>query len=135
MTSLFPDICTDRVAASRDFYRDFLGFEVVFENEWYVQMHLTDEPAVQIAFVELGHSSVPAGYGSAAQGVLVTVELSSADVSHQRALELGLEIVYPLRDEVWGQRHFMVRDPNGLLVDVVELIPTIAAEPVDYSPV
>ena len=36
---------------------------------------------------------------------------------------LGAEIVYPLRDEVWGQRHFMAKDPNGLLVDVVQLIP------------
>ena len=123
-TSLFPDICTDRLERSRDFYRDFLGFEVVFQNEWYVQMQLPAEPAAQIAFVELGHSSVPDGHGVTPKGVLVTVELASATASHDRALELGLEIVYPLRDEVWGQRHFMVLDPNGLLVDVVELIPT-----------
>ena len=123
MKSLFPDVCTERLAASRDFYRELLGFEVVFENEWYVQLRLPDEPAAQIAFVERGHASVPAGHGRAPQGVLVTVELDDATACHARARALGLEVVYPLRDEAWGQRHFMVLDPNGLLVDVVELIP------------
>lgn len=27
-----------------------------------------------------------------------------------------------LQDEEWGQRHFMMEDPTGLLVDVVEQI-------------
>ncbi len=123
MKSLFPDVCTEKLAASRDFYRELLGFEVVFENDWYVQLRLPDTPAVQIAFVEQGHPSVPPGHGKPPQGVLVTVELEDAAASHARARALGLEVVYPLRDESWGQRHYMVLDPNGLLVDVVELIP------------
>ena len=123
MTSLFPDICSERVNASRDFYRDLFGFEVAFQNEWYVQLRLPGEPVVQLAFVERAHHSVPLPWQRPAQGVLVTLELDDVDACHARARELGLPIVYPLRDEVWGQRHFMVEDPNGLLVDVVKLIP------------
>jgi hypothetical protein len=48
--------------------------------------------------------------------------VDDVDAVHARALELGLEIPYALRSEVWGQRHFMALDPNGLLVDVVQLI-------------
>jgi catechol 2,3-dioxygenase-like lactoylglutathione lyase family enzyme len=121
--SLFPDVCSDHLAASRDFYRALLGFEVVFENEWYVQLRAPREPAVQIAFVERGHASVPGGHGRPPQGVLVTVELEDVDACHARAEALGCELVYPLRSESWGQSHFMVLDPNGLLVDVVQLIP------------
>jgi hypothetical protein len=29
----------------------------------------------------------------------------------------------PLRDEAWGQRHFITEDPDGVLVDVVTVIP------------
>ena len=123
MKSLFPDVCTEKLAASRDFYRELLGFEVVFENDWYVQLRDPRAPAAQIAFVEQGHPSVPAGHGRAPQGVIVTMELEDAAACHARARALGLEVVYPLEDEAWGQRHFMVLDPNGLLVDVVELIP------------
>ncbi len=127
MTSLFPDICTDDLSRSRDFYRDLLGFEVVFENDWYVQMHHPKQPAAQIAFVLREHHSVPKAFQARAQGVLVTVELEDVDACHAHARARGLEFAYPLLSEVWGQRHFMVADPNGLLVDVVQLIPTAGA--------
>jgi len=124
MRSLVPDICTDDVAASRDFYVALFGFRVAFEIEWYVQLQSPADPHLQLAFVRRGHDSVPAGFGEAApRGVLVTVETEDVDAVHARARELRVEVVYALRDEAWGQRHFMAKDPNGLLVDVVQLIP------------
>jgi catechol 2,3-dioxygenase-like lactoylglutathione lyase family enzyme len=120
--SLFPDVCTDDVEASVAFYVSLFGFRPVFQIEWYAQLAHPDNPAVQIAFVALGHDSVPAGHGVPPRGVLVTLEVDDVDAVHARALELGLEIPYALRSEVWGQRHFMALDPNGLLVDVVQLI-------------
>jgi len=123
MRSLFPDICTDDVAASRDFYVALFGFRVAFEIAWYVQLQSPVDANLQLAFVARGHASVPAGFGEAPRGVLVTIETEDVDALHERARGLGVEIVYPLRDEAWGQRHFMAKDPNGLLVDVVQLIP------------
>ena len=38
------------------------------------------------------------------------------------AQKLGAPITYGLAEEPWGQRRFMVRDPSGILVDVVEQI-------------
>jgi catechol 2,3-dioxygenase-like lactoylglutathione lyase family enzyme len=122
MNSLFPDVCTDDLARSRDFYRDLLGFEVIFENSWYVQMHHPKQPAAQIAFVLREHDSVPKAWQARPQGVIVTVELDDVDACHGHVRALGIEPVYALVSEVWGQRHFMVEDPNGLLVDVVQLI-------------
>ena len=122
MKSLFPDICTDDVKGSVDFYTTLFGFRAAFQIEWYAQLSHPDNPAVQIAFVKRGHDSVPDGYGVAPRGVLVTLEVDDVDAVHARALELGLEIPYALKSEVWGQRHFMALDPNGLLVDVVQLV-------------
>src|SRR5262245_52757076 len=123
MQSLFPDICSDDVARSRDFYVALFGFEVAFEIAWYVQLRSPADPNLQLAFVQRGHESVPAGFDEPPRGVLVTIEAADVDALHERARALGVEIVYALRDEVWGQRHFMAKDPNGLLVDVVQLIP------------
>jgi catechol 2,3-dioxygenase-like lactoylglutathione lyase family enzyme len=122
LQSLFPDLCTDDITASRDFYVALLGLRVAFENDWYVQLQSPSDPNLQLAFVRRDHDSVPAPFQAPARGVLVTIETDDVDALHERARALGLPIVYPLRDEPWGQRHFMVADPNGLAVDVVKLI-------------
>ncbi|HMJ14138.1 MAG TPA: VOC family protein [Polyangiaceae bacterium] len=123
LRSLFPDICTHDVKACVDFYAALFGFRPVFQADWYAQLVAPENPSLQIAFVEQGHGSVPEGHGLAPRGVLVTLEVDDVDALHARALELGHAITYALKSEVWGQRHFMLLDPNGLLVDVVQLIP------------
>jgi hypothetical protein len=35
------------------------------------------------------------------------------------AMGKGFEIVYPLRDDEWGVRRFMLREPSGTIVNVV----------------
>lgn len=55
-------------------------------------------------------------------GVLVAVETNVADTVAVRASAQGPAVVQPLRDEAWGQRHVILRDPEGLLVDVVQPI-------------
>ncbi len=32
-------------------------------------------------------------------------------------------MVLDLKSEKWGQRHFITKDPNGLLVDVIQNVP------------
>jgi uncharacterized glyoxalase superfamily protein PhnB len=49
----------------------------------------------------------------------ISVEVDDLDVVHARALELGHEVIYSLRDEDWGVRRFMLRDPAGRVVNVL----------------
>jgi catechol 2,3-dioxygenase-like lactoylglutathione lyase family enzyme len=124
MTSLYPVICSDRLEASRDFYRDLLGLKVVFDDPaFYVLLQSPDDPSRQLGIVHRTHDSVPAAHQVAPRGVLITVEVAAVGPIHDRARALGLPIAQPLRDEAFGQRHFMTVDPDGLLVDVVEPIP------------
>jgi hypothetical protein len=32
-------------------------------------------------------------------------------------------MVLDLKSEKWGQRHFITKDPNGLLIDVIQNVP------------
>jgi uncharacterized glyoxalase superfamily protein PhnB len=54
------------------------------------------------------------------KGVLVTVQVESADDAFEKLQRSGAPIVYGLHDEPWGQRRFVTRDPGGTIVDVVE---------------
>ena len=132
MPSLFPLICTDELAAARDFYARLLGMKVVFDADWYVQLQDPADATLQIAFVARSHESVPVAFRQRCQGVIVTVERDDVDALADRARELGLAIHTPLRDEPWGQRHFITEDPTGLLLDVVKMIPPDASYAGDY---
>jgi catechol 2,3-dioxygenase-like lactoylglutathione lyase family enzyme len=123
MKSLFPVICSKHLTESRDFYVNLLDFTVAFDSDFYVLLQSPATPSLQLAFVEHAHDSVPSEFQVAPQGVLVTIEVDAVDPIHERAQGLGLRIAQELRDEVFGQRHFMTVDPNGLLVDVVQPIP------------
>jgi catechol 2,3-dioxygenase-like lactoylglutathione lyase family enzyme len=122
MNSLFPDICSTDLPACKTFYESLLGMTTVFELDWYLQLQSPTDENLQIAFVAQDHDSVPAGFGLNPQGVIVTIETDDVDPVYRRALSLKLPIVRELKDEEWGQRHFMARDPNGLLVDLVQMI-------------
>ncbi|WP_370979707.1 VOC family protein [Agaribacterium sp. ZY112] len=122
MKSLFPDICSKNLLESKAFYISLLGFEVIFEIDWYIQLQSPRIEPIQIAFVDINHSSVPKEHQKIPQGVVVTVELDDVDAVYQKALALKLPVIVELCDEEWGQRHFMVEDPNGLLVDVYTML-------------
>ena len=49
----------------------------------------------------------------------ISVDVPDVDAVHARAVDRGLEIAYSLRDEEWGVRRFMLREPSGTLVNVV----------------
>jgi catechol 2,3-dioxygenase-like lactoylglutathione lyase family enzyme len=121
--SIFPVVASDRLEESRDFYAGLLGLDVVFESGWYTLLRCPDAPTVQLGLVAREHPSVPEGFRDAPRGVIVTVEVSDVDAVHARAAALGVPIVLELRDEEFAQRHFMTRDPDGALVDVVTPIP------------
>lgn len=122
MKSLFPLIVTDSLAECRDFYVSLFGFDVLVELDWYVQLQAPGREAIQLAFIVGGHDSVPAAFDKPPAGVVVSVETDDADAVHSRAQEAGLPMHVPLRDEPFGQRHFITEDPSGLLVDVFHLI-------------
>jgi catechol 2,3-dioxygenase-like lactoylglutathione lyase family enzyme len=134
VNAIYPVAGSSRLPESRDFYRELLGLAVAFENDWYVGLIHPGNPALQLGFVASDHDSVPAAHRVPARGVLVTVEVDDVDAVHERARSLGLPMELELRDEDWGQRHFITSDPNGLLVDVVQVIRPSDEFAASYAP-
>ena len=130
LKSLFPVVVTGRLREARDFYVQHFGFRVVFEAEWYVQLHGSrgdSAPPVELAFMVPNVESQPAALHAtfSGAGVILTIDVDDVDAVHTKLSDAGAlnEVVVPLRDEPWGQRHFLFRDPAGTLLDVVQLIP------------
>jgi uncharacterized glyoxalase superfamily protein PhnB len=45
--------------------------------------------------------------------------VADVDAVHATAVKQGFEIEYPLRDEEWRVRRFMLREPSGTVVNVL----------------
>jgi catechol 2,3-dioxygenase-like lactoylglutathione lyase family enzyme len=115
----FPDLCVGDVRAAATFYRSLLSLDVVVDHGWYVELGLGDR--VLLALVQAGHETVPAPVGSPARGLLVSFEVDDAGVCADAAARMGCAFVVDLVAEL-GQRHFMVCDPDGAVVDVIQRV-------------
>lgn len=119
VTRLLPNICTDRMEETRDFYMELLGFIVGFEHQgWYTQMASPANPQLQIGIVQRNHEFTPKTFQQPAQGVIISAQVEDVDVAYAEVLKRGIRIELELRDESFGMRRFMVADPNGVLINV-----------------
>jgi catechol 2,3-dioxygenase-like lactoylglutathione lyase family enzyme len=113
----------DDVAATTRFYADVIGLPVTVELDWFASVN-AGAPGYEISFVQRGHESVPAGYRAAeTTGAMFGLVVEDAAAEAKRLEAAGVDLVVPLVDEVYGQRHFYVADPNGVLLDIIEMIP------------
>lgn len=122
LTSCYPVLATDDVAAARAFWTGPMGFEVVFAADWYVSLR---REGFELAVLDRHHPTLPDTHrGRPAAGVLVNLEVDDVDAEWERlATRAGLPVALELRDEDFGQRHFIVAGPDGVLVDVITEIP------------
>ncbi|HEB90064.1 MAG TPA: glyoxalase [Deltaproteobacteria bacterium] len=134
-TQYYPVLMTDRVAATAAFYREHFRFETRFDSDWYVHLRSSEDDSVHLAIVRKDHETIPeeARDGSSAAGLLLNFEVDDVDAEFDRALAAGLPILRSLRDEPFGQRHFITRDPNGVLIDVIKPIPPSAEFLAQYT--
>jgi len=124
VTSYYPVIMTNDVAATASFYQAHFGFTPLFTSDWYVHLQLAGDPAVNLAVLDGRHETIPApARGQVAGGMLLNFEVEDPDAIHDRLAAAGLPILLALRDEDFGQRHFITSDPNGVLIDIVKPIP------------
>ncbi len=120
--SIYPVIGTDQIAVSRDFYTSHFEFDIVFEADWYVSLRSKSNPAYELALLDYRHSSLPEAYRQPALGVLINFEVTDVDEIYTQLTDSGLPMIFELKSEEWGQRHFITQDPNGILIDVIQNI-------------
>jgi catechol 2,3-dioxygenase-like lactoylglutathione lyase family enzyme len=119
----FPILISTDLDATHEFYTTHLGFQVVFQNEWY--LHLANASGVQLGFLLPNQPTQPDFLHRAypGSGVLYSLEVADAAAAYEQLRAQGVPLLLDLRDEPWGQRHCIIQDPNGLPIDIVQSTP------------
>lgn len=124
LSSFYPVICTSKVHELRDFYTTCFDFDVVFDAGWYVSLKRPGDRPFELGILSEDHETLPDRFRQPVRGLLLNFEVDDVDAEYQRLVEQhGLTPVSPLRSEEFGQRHFILEDPAGVLIDIITEIP------------
>jgi catechol 2,3-dioxygenase-like lactoylglutathione lyase family enzyme len=99
------------IAATKSFYTDYLGLSTEeFNMEWVARYTSPDTRAnVQL----LTHDA------TAPEDPVISVHTDDIEAAYDEARQHGYEIVHPLTTETWGVRRFLVRAPDGNVINIV----------------
>jgi catechol 2,3-dioxygenase-like lactoylglutathione lyase family enzyme len=122
VTSYYPVLMVKDVAKCSEFFTKNFEFEVVYDSDWYVHLSKKGQRNVNLAFVHFDHDSVPAKFRKPSSGILLNLEVEDIDIEYQK-LKGNVPVELELREEAWGQKHFILSAPENILVDVIKVIP------------
>ena len=97
---------------AREFYVGVFGLKVAMQQP-VVGLCSPQVPSAQLIITPQGTGTPRADFG------IDVGDGAGVDVAHERALAMGMRIVYPVTDEPWGVRRFFVEDPDGRIVNVL----------------
>ncbi len=133
--SFYPVILTKQVEESSKFYTEYFGFDIIYKADWYVSLKSSSgNIPFELALLDASHPTIPAAYQKLVQGLILNFEVEDVDKEYHRLIiSEKLPLKLDIRDEAFGQRHFITSDPNGVLIDVIKVIPPSQEESTQYS--
>jgi len=100
------------IDSAKGFYTGFLGLGTEEFNLGWVARYSSPDSGANVQL--LTRDAV------AAEDPVISVHAEDVDAAYEEARTLGYEIVHPLTTETWDVRRFLVRAPDGNVVNVVQ---------------
>ncbi|MEM9341235.1 MAG: VOC family protein [Bacteroidota bacterium] len=114
---IMTNICSDKLAESRDFYTRLFDFDVDYDSEWFVHL-ISKDKKLELGIIDRTNDLVPKDVQNHPQGFYVTFVVDNVDEIAEIAHSEKFEIVNEPTDTFYGQRRMLLKDPNGTMVDV-----------------
>jgi len=108
-----PDINSNRIEDSKQFYSNFVGLKLAMDMDWILTFISESNPTAQINILRSDKRDLDNS------NVMISIESSDVDALYKKALAQNIEITYHLKIEDWGVKRFFVIDPNGVTVNIM----------------
>ncbi len=122
LQAAFPVMVASNLEELKTFYESFFGFNAVFFDPSFYLHLVSPTSGVQLGFLMPDHPSQPDFLHKImdTQGYIVSFEIADAASDYEKAVANNMNIAMPLKEEVWGQLHFIIQDPAGFYIDMVQ---------------
>lgn len=116
-----PEIYTTNVEACERFYVTHFGFKVKSRAEGFVVLKSISNPEYEMMFCVPNSPFVHEVFHMEfkGRGVILQFEVDNVEKEYERIKSLGIELIVDLVDEEVNGKHFTIKDPSGLLIDIV----------------
>jgi uncharacterized glyoxalase superfamily protein PhnB len=120
VTSSAVSLNVDDVPASSAFLVKHFGFREEMAADGFASL-TRDDVGMNVVFLRRGLATLPTDQREEhAAGLILAFVVDDLDGELARLRAEGVVITMPLTDEEWGERAFQVRDPNGVIVQLVD---------------
>ena len=117
----------DDVPASSTFLTDHFGFREEMAADGFASL-TRDDAGMHVIFLRRGLPTLPADQrDDRAGGLILAFTVEDLEGELARLQGEGVAITMPLTSEEWGERAFQVRDPNGVIVQLVDWNAAVSA--------
>jgi predicted enzyme related to lactoylglutathione lyase len=110
---IVPNINSNKLAESKQFYVNYLGMTLAMDMEWVLTFASATNPTAQITIVKTDNLD------DLQTNMSLSIEVDDVDSLFVKAKEMHYEITYEVKDEPWGVRRFWVKDPNAVTINVM----------------
>jgi predicted enzyme related to lactoylglutathione lyase len=110
---IVPNISSASMEESKAFYSSFLGLKLVMDMDWILTFASDENPTAQVSILK---NDDPGNLNTA---ITLSMEVADVDALYEKAKTLRYEIEYEITDEPWGVRRFWVKDPNGVIINIM----------------
>lgn len=114
MRRIVPNIYSNDIEKSKQFYTEFLGMDLAMDMDWILTFVSKENSTAQISIFR-NKKNKPLDNSA----IFLSIEVTDIDNWYVDAKKQKIEIVYPITNENWGVRRFFVKDPNGVTINLL----------------
>lgn len=114
MRRIVPNIYSDDIEKSKQFYTEFLGMDLAMDMDWILTFVSKENKTAQISIFR-NDKNEPLDNSA----IFLSIEVSDIDEWYEKAKKQKIKIVYPITNEDWGVRRFFIKDPNGVTINLL----------------
>ena len=111
------NICSEKLADSRDFYSNLFDFSVDYDSDWFVHL-ISKDKQLELGIIDVNSEIVPKDVRKQPTGTYITFVVDNVDEVFKIAKANEYEVVQSPEDTFYGQRRMLLKDPNNYIIDI-----------------
>ena len=112
------NILAKNIGETARFYETLCGLSRLYTSDWYIVLTPDGERSYELGIIDEVSEFVPKAARGLFAGGYLTLVVDDVHAAHVRAREMEADIVSPPVALDYGQTRMVLRDPNGVVVDI-----------------